>query len=48
MCHSKLLASLLVIIRQDIAPRASRGINSFLEPLLLAVHQQLLRHVRTS
>jgi hypothetical protein len=37
--HGKLLASLLVIICQDLAPRAFRGVSSFLEPLMLAVHQ---------
>jgi hypothetical protein len=37
--HGKLLASLHVIIRQDLAPRASRGVSAFVEPLMLVVHQ---------
>jgi hypothetical protein len=35
----KLYAGLIVIIHQDLAPRASRGVSSFLEPLMPAVHQ---------
>jgi hypothetical protein len=38
VCHGKLLASLLVIIYQDLAPRASRGVSAFLEPLMPVVH----------
>jgi hypothetical protein len=37
--HGKLLASLLVIICQDLAPQAFRGVSSFLEPLMPVVHQ---------
>jgi hypothetical protein len=39
VCHGKLSTSLLVIIRQDLAPRASCGVNSFLELLMPAIHQ---------
>jgi hypothetical protein len=33
ICHGKLLASLLIIIYQDLALMASRRVNSFLESL---------------
>jgi hypothetical protein len=46
--HGILLASLLVIIYQDMAPRASCGVNACLESFVLTVHQLLLCHVRTS
>jgi hypothetical protein len=35
----KLPASLLIIIHQDLAPRASRRVSAFLEQLMPAVHQ---------
>jgi hypothetical protein len=39
ICHGKLPASLLVIILLDLALRTSRGVSSFLEPLMPIVHQ---------
>jgi hypothetical protein len=37
--YDKLLTSLLIIIYQDLALRTSRRVSSFLESLMLAVHQ---------
>jgi hypothetical protein len=40
------VVGLFIIICQDLAPRATRGVGSILEPLAPVVDQQLPCHVR--
>jgi hypothetical protein len=42
----QITCSLFIIISQDLAPWATRGVGSIFEPLAPIVHQQLLCHLR--
>jgi hypothetical protein len=46
--HGKLPASMFIIIYRDLAPQATCGVSSTLEPHAPVVHQQLSRHMRAA